>query len=245
MTAVSEKVLQKIKERKITVIPRWHFVLKNICAWLLFILFTFAGAIVCGLALFMFIDMDWEFFSYLNESPGRFLAMSIPYLWIVALSVLVFIAYLYARRTKMGYKHRTFALASISLLLSLGFGVSMNAMGLTEKVDDYLEKKTPVYEDLKPMAKIKKEMWTHPEKGMLGGEIMKVKDDEAFIIKDFKNKLWEIKQKQFKTGKDEIKLGAKIKLKGSPSDGDKFEVQEVKAWKASVKVKFEPGWTGR
>ncbi len=76
--------------------------------------------------------------------------------------------------------------------------------------------------------KNRQEIWQSPASGLLAGEIGVITDQNDFFLRDFNNKIWEIKSSNPKISTYSIiRSTNKIKLIGRISDEKTFEAKEI------------------
>ena len=112
--SISQKVAQKITKEKIAPIPRWLFVLKNSLIWL------FAASLILA---------------------GSFCASLIrcaPF-WVILLLLAALTTSFVARKSKTGYRRSLTAVIFAVLMVSLIFGLVLNALGSEDAFRDLSE----------------------------------------------------------------------------------------------------------
>ncbi|MDD5551832.1 MAG: hypothetical protein PHI88_01580 [Candidatus Pacebacteria bacterium] len=228
MEKISKKTLERIKKEKITPVPRWRFLLKNYVTWLFFGLSIIIGSISFAVLLFMILSNDWDIYKYFQKSFFEYLIGSLPYLWIIFLAVFLFLADYNLKNTKGGYRHKTYLVLILSIIISIILGSFLYSFGFGERINDVFADNFPYY---RKTFYQRQEIWTNPEKGLLGGVIVKVKNESEFSLKDFKNKIWQIKARDtnFK-GNVTIQEGGKVKIIGKTKDLNIFIAEEIRPW---------------
>jgi len=83
---LKNKILEEIKEKDISPKPRWQFLLKDYCIWVLGGISIFIGGIAFSLIVFVLMNSDWESYRYLSNGFFEHLVKMAPYLWIMVLS---------------------------------------------------------------------------------------------------------------------------------------------------------------
>ena len=224
-----EKIIEEIKKQGIEPRPRWHFLLKRSVLWSLAGLSTILGGIAVAVIIFIFIDHDANARAYLNESIFVDLLETIPYLWFATLLVLIGITQYVIRHTKFGYRYTTARIVGIVVVSSVMLGIVLSVLEVGERVQDFLAKKVPYYNEL---VSTSEDAWLHPETGLLGGTVTDVVSSDEFNLTDFHNKDWLIDKGQVDaTDSAIIQLGAKIKLIGTVEDNSTFRAVRVFLWK--------------
>jgi hypothetical protein len=227
MTTTSEKILQSIKEENIQPQPRWKFLAKNSALWIMFAIALFVGALSFSVIVNLLMDHDWDIYLRLHKTFGQYMLLSLPYLWIMCLLIFSSLAYYDFVHIKGWYRHRVYAVVSISIIGSLFLGILLFCSGVGKKIDQVLDARVPFYE----MMNInKKKIWCHPDEGLLGGEIMKMpmETPDRFTIVDCNGHIWEIDKSELRSFG--IKVGEKIKIIGKEINGRQFEAEEFRHW---------------
>lgn len=227
MSNITDNVLEEIKE-KLTPKPKWHFLLKNYVFWLFLIFAIFIGALAVTVMLFMLLDYDWDIFEYLERNFFTHVFFSFPYFWLAVLMLFLAIAYYGFRHTRRGYRYEISKVVIGGLLASFGIGGILFWYGLDSEIHEMFSKQVPFYNNL---VYTKEDIWRFPDKGLLGGEIIGIKDRENFELRDFDGKTWQIQGGVIDWPDDFIFLkGARIKLIGERRGEHTFFVKIVKPW---------------
>ncbi len=230
---IEEKTLKTIEDKKITPQPRWHFMLKDYTLRLIFVFSVTFGAMAVSAILFMISDHDWDVYEYLDRSLFEHIFISMPYLWIFALSFLLLIAYYNFEHTRQGYRYEIYKVILGSVFISVVLGAVLFWAGLGKVIHETFSKQVPFYNDL---VYDRYDVWDNPQKGLLGGEIINIKDENDFSLRDFRGNIWQIKKKENLLCLDRcfneslMRLGSQIKLIGEPDGGNIFFVKEIRPW---------------
>lgn len=235
---ISGKTLKTIEEEKITPQARWHFLLKNYCLWFLSIFSVILGAMAVSAVLFMVTDHDWDIYKYLDRSLFEHIFVSIPYLWLLVFLILILAAYYDFKYTRGGYRYEIYKVVLVSLLISVILGTILFFGGLGKVIHEAFARQVPFYNDL---VYDKYDVWDNPQKGLLSGEIIKVENNDEFLLRDFRGKMWQVKKKESLLCLDEcfseslMKVGAQIKLIGQMGNDNIFFVEEIRPWCKTVR----------
>jgi hypothetical protein len=228
MTTTSEKILQTIKEKHIEPDPRWKFLAKNWVLWLAFIAALVVGALSFSVVLEILFNHDWDVYFYLHKSFLQYLVLSLPYLWIICLMLFSWLAYYNFVHTKGWYHHHVYGIVILSVASSVCLGAIMYHFGIGDSVDQIFSSNVPYYNKLKFG---KNDVWSHPEDGLLGGDIIQVLSSDEFVIKDLSGNIWEINDHDLKNQGDKIRIGERVKIIGQEDDGkDNFDAKEIRDW---------------
>lgn len=196
MTNLADSILKKVEEEKITPIPAWYFTLVNIGFWAMWAASLLLGGVSMTMIIFMLVHAGWEYQPLVSESPARFLAVVIPYLWILSLGVMVLLSWFQIRHTRHGYKYSFTWLIVISLLASVIFGLAGYVFGIGRLIDNIgWRYATPVYERLQPS--VFKNL--PEEKGLLAGVVVEKPKEEFIVVRSFDGETWTVSITQLTT----------------------------------------------
>ncbi len=227
-TTISNKVLEKLKEEKIKPIPRWWYVLKNTTIWLLLIVLLLMGAAMTSLALGDIIDGDWDIQPMMGIHLLTFIFMTFPFIWVIVGLVIIFLAYYDFKYLPKSYKigGQKYLIMIIAIVLSLGLGIYY--VGGHNPIKQLLNHLPPVHD----WEKQKDMRWVNPNGGLLAGTIVKVNDEESFVIKDvLMNQEWTIDASEAKKAKGvSIKENENIKMIGEMKEGNNFIAKDIRPW---------------
>lgn len=189
MSSLSHKILDTIEEKKITPLPRWHFLVKNAGLWSLSILFFCIGVFFMG--IFFVIADHIEIFDFLTQNPFLLLSFGlfgIFFFWGgVSVIFLLFSRFVLAS-TKNGYKYSFAGVIIAVLCLQVVFGYGLSRIEVLKKNILPSKERLPFYQ---LTLQEKERIWTNPRKGFLAGKILSVLDQEI-ILADRKGKQWRI-----------------------------------------------------
>jgi hypothetical protein len=235
MDNISEKILEKIKEEKIVPKPRWQFLLKNYVIWTIFGASIIVGSLSLAVILHTTLENDWDIYRYLGKDPIIFIFISLPYFWIILLALILAADYYEYKHTKSGYRYRYYWIVLCSILVSFVLGLVFLHLGMGKEIDEIFARNIPYYSGT---LKHKKEIWSHPEKGLLAGRIKKIIDNKDFDLEDFRGAIWEVREGNI-IWHEEPKVEEEVKILGDKTDNCcVFFAKEIRSW-AGKKVKGE------
>lgn len=183
------KLLDKIKDEKISPRPRWHFLLKNYVVWVVGGLSLLIGAGAVSVLTYLITNNDWGVHRAIQKSWGEFFLLTLPYFWLIFLALFVFVIYCNIKHTKNGYRYPLWAVLLASILASIVLGEALFLAGVGEKIDRVMSRRAPLYERLmNPQL----DFWSRPEEGRLVGVPVEFTKDGNFILIDRDQKAWEI-----------------------------------------------------
>jgi len=231
----AQKLLEKIQNEKISQTQSWVFTIQNIALWAIYSILILLGSISFSILLFSFLNTDIDILHHITHSSFEFFLAIAPILWVGLLFLFLFIAYFGLQYTKKGYKYTLFQIVGINIGISIILGNTMYFLGGAEKIDKTLGDMVSEYES---MEKRKISHWSHPEEGILSGEILKI-DQNTIKIRDFYQKIWiiDIQNTETKGNSKEnilIQKNNKIKIFGNMlkniPDNTIFIADEIRPW---------------
>jgi hypothetical protein len=228
MSNLSKKILEKLDKEKIKPTPKSEFQVKEYLTWLGFGMLLFLVVLSISVILHIIMNDDWEFYAQLNNSLPGHLMHTFPYLWAILFLAGLCLALYEFRKTKNGYKKSTFSLVLLSIFGSTLLGAALFYIGIGKKIHYAAANSMPMYESITPL---REKRWISAEKGFLGGEIIKVRDNSTFILKDAMGNEWEVDTTNlsFKE-KFIIKEGNKIRMYGLKTGNYSFEAKMAYGW---------------
>lgn len=233
MTDISQKIFKKIEEAHIAPKPRWQFLAKNYSIWFLFGLCLFFVSVSFGTIIHLFNDNDY---GRVGRPEPRFIGhilTNLPYLWLVFLLIFFVLAYFNFYHTKEGYRRRVGIFFLATFILILIIGVSSYYIGFAKKTDNFLSERMPMYNH---MVSHQSRFWMNPERGLLAGEIIKLRNTNDFDFKDLNDKVWQAQGENI-IWRDAIKpeVGLRARLIGEQEENKIFKVEEIMPFKPEHK----------
>ena len=227
MKDITQKVLDKIKVKKIEPKPRWQFLLKDSLVWVLFILSILIGALATSAAIFNVKFSDWDVYDRVPGGRFSFLVNILPYFWLVILVGLVVVAYYNFKHTKKGYKYSVVGIILLSLVASIILGGASYVLGVGEKMERRAVQHLPFYKGLEDR---RVQMWQkHPDK-MLAGKIIKVYESEL-DLEGLKKEFWKVNTENAKIMPMVVlQEGEMIRVIGQRQDGQIFVAEGIMLW---------------
>jgi len=225
---IGQEVVKKIKAENLKPKPRWSFLLKNYVFWSFFVISLIVGSLAMAVIIFMIRINDWDLCERLTGSLLSLIIFTLPYFWLLVLTVFIFIAYYYLRHTKTGYRYSLVMIVAITIGTSAVLGVIAHSAGLGKIIAEAMSERIPMYGNLEfNRAK----MWIQPERGLLAGTIIDMFDDDNFSLSDFTSQPWNIDAKKAIMRNDiKINIGENIKIIGEKIDDGIFQALEIRPW---------------
>jgi len=225
MKDISDKILQKIKEKRIKPRPKWQFMAERVLLWSSAILVTIIGSMAVSALIHRVATQDWDIHQYLGRGRLQHILLSLPYLWIGLVCLFIVLAYYNVRETKSGYKYKAYWIVIGSIIVSLFLGTVLYSAKVGKGIDSLLSGKLPPFLQTK-----QEEIWENPDKGLLGGEVI-AREGEVLAVKDFTGEVWAIDIQAVEIPLSlEIKAGDKVKLVGKKTDEHNFQAYAIRFW---------------
>jgi len=225
---ISKKAVEKIKKEKICPEPKWKFILLNCLFWIFALLMTLFGAIAFSLILFAVFELDWDLYRHTPYGMIKFFFITIPYIWITLFALFFLFGCFIFRKTKKGYRHNFILIGGIITVLSLLSGTALHYSGIDDEIQQMFLR-IPRYHKLAPT---REGQWGKPQKGLLGGEVKEI-GSNTIILKDFRNKEWEVhySDETHKGRITNIQKGDRIKIIGSKIGESAFDAKAIRPWR--------------
>lgn len=233
MTDFSKNILGKIKKEKIKPISKWNFIFKKSFVWAMFVVSIILGGFAFGSILTQINATEWDIHRIVSDSLIHLLFTTLPYLWILFMLGFSTLAYYYLRHTSKGYRYNTVIIVNSSILISVLFGFSLYATGLSHRMEATFEAKLPFYNKImNPRAKI----WMMPEEGLLAGKIIEINNKQEIKLEDLKKGIWTVDISNVNWKRDSfLEKNIQIKALGY-IDGELFFVaNEIRPWGNLIK----------
>ncbi|NTU52456.1 MAG: hypothetical protein HGA97_01890 [Chlorobiaceae bacterium] len=236
----SDRIIDEIEKRNVVPLPRWHFILKRAVFWLLAAIAVITGAIALATAIYVFFDND-----YINDHAGieklfaerplvEVIVQSIPYIWLIALTLFTITAFYGFRHTRKGYRYPTLRVIAGLLFLSTLLCGIMNAFDTGRLIHRFLIENVKGYGRLVYTNEV---LWAQMEKGLLGGKVVKYSvRDRLVVIRDYRGTLWEvdISCAELHHGLL-IKVGKYLKITGIKTGARTFRAMTIRPWVKKIR----------
>ncbi len=227
MGRISKEILEKIEKENIKPIGKWSFVLKESFIWVLFVLNVIFGSIGFAITSYLFESSDILNLILSVNDFLEVLILSIPIVWVLLTVIFILVGYINLRYTKGGYRYSIGKIFLINILCILVLGVFLRNIGVSEKLNNLFSENFPSYQQsVDPRYSV----WSRPAEGYIAGEILSVQDS-IVEIKDLDGNIWNIDISQaYVRGAVSLKVGEKIKSRGSVGDNNVFNALDVLPW---------------
>ncbi|NTW26946.1 MAG: hypothetical protein HGA36_01340 [Candidatus Moranbacteria bacterium] len=228
MTKFSEDIIGKIKCDHIAPVPRWHFLFKRCCFWMLFAISMILGSISFSVIVHVLKSGDFDIVHHLQGNLATSTVMLLPYFWLLFLILFAAIAYTNWKCTKLGYCFKRRWIVFGSFALSIFLGSILYVLGMGKYIDRMMTRSMPFYNQSKHDAL--REMWLHPENGFLTGKIVEINEEtEELVVIDEEGRKWIVDDDGIYWENVELeKRGKIVKVIGSREGESNFKAREIR-----------------
>jgi heme/copper-type cytochrome/quinol oxidase subunit 2 len=226
----SNKLIEKIRESQVKPIPRWHYRLKDIATWLVFLFCILFGALAFSVILFAIQQVDFNMVSHVSHSHVELILVLVPVFWIISLVIFLVIAIFSLKYSKKGYKYTVLSLMSFSTALSILLGTVFFISGGGVWLEHAFAARVSNYESIQER---KMRVWSGPDTGSLSGTILSA-SDVTIELQDFQGKTWQVDYQDADiVPAVGIIDGEKIKMTGKMTSENTFKADKLRPWGGS------------
>ncbi|MEN8224480.1 MAG: hypothetical protein ABFS05_03885 [Bacteroidota bacterium] len=223
----SDNFMSRIKNEKITPIPKWRFTYKNTILWSVIFFATILGAVAFSIILFAVQQIEFNLIMHMAHSSFEMWLALLPFLWIISLIVFLLVSIFGLRKTRKGYKFSVQRIIIGSAVLSILLGTVFFIGGGAKWLENAFAVNVSIYESVKEK---KARMWSAPEEGYLSGMIHNVSDSSIQLL-DFNENTWTIDMMDAKISRMvSLEEGEKIKIIGNITEPYHFRAEEIRPW---------------
>jgi len=219
------KLVDRIKQEKISPYPRWRFLLKAYMVWVAGALALICGSLAVTVMIYLLRFNNWEIRENTHKSLGEFILLTMPYFWFIFLGLFIFILYLNIKHTKKGYRYPVWLIALAAILASIVIGSLLSLTNLGERIDNIFGSKAPFYDRV-----INRQMhfWSQPEEGRLTGLVQTVSSSKSFLIIDPQGRSWEVFSLNREFPLELLSQGIPLNLIGEINESGQFEAEVIR-----------------
>ncbi len=226
MSDISKSILKKIDEKHIKPIPKWQFILLLVG---LFVMFGFAilfGSMATGIMLLHLSANDWEIVPRIAGGLHSFIYV-LPYMWIIVVGLMVFLTTVLYKHTHKGYRLRPSVVVAVSIISSLLIGSILFATNSAEGIERALRENIQPYQQYQ---ELRDKVWQAPERGILPGRIVNIKEGTLMLLDDFSGKRWEvnIEDVTLPPFAPKLKVGDQVVVVGEKTGDFSFDADAVR-----------------
>lgn len=195
----AKNIIEKIRKEKIIPQSKLFLNWKSYVFWLVWVLTLLLGALFFSFIILNLLDISPRVINQLGMGKIMFILIrTAPYLWIILAIVAVTSGFLAIRKTKRGYRYSVLFTTSLGVLAVVMFGSIFHLAKVNKHLGNKIFMGPPLQRDL---AFPNKKRWQIPKEGLLGGEIIDIKD--SFLeLRSFDDEKWEV----FYSAKTKIKI---------------------------------------
>lgn len=227
-SSISQKVIEKIRQEKISPKSRWNFLFCRSAVMALLIFCVIAGAVSLGIIFSIFSQFE------VGKIVGRphgigILFLSLPFVWIIFLVFFLILSIAEFVKTRRGYKYQTKYVGGTFLIVIIIMGTFLYAFSFSDKVENYLSENFSAYGKI---VRTPQKVWSQPEEGLISGEIIQDKKEEKKIyLRDWNGEIWEIDYTSaLIRPRVKKEVGEKVKVIGEKKAEHQFKAQEIRPW---------------
>jgi hypothetical protein len=220
MSKLTQSILAKIKEEKITPRAKAWFQTKNALVWGLAVI----ALILCGVLLASLmrelLEAEWEVASRWPGGGFRFIQEAISLISLVGIFAAFVIGFVFFRHTKRGYRYGVFMVGGVILVASLVLAFSLIPTEIPEKLRDFRENQLGI----QPFDETP---WKNPEAGFLIGTIQQ-SEDTLLILNALDNTIWQVGIGDADIAPMvKLQVGEEIRALGEKTGKDTFEADVI------------------
>lgn len=241
---VSDSFWSTIEKNRITPIPRWRFVLKQVTLWILVATLAIFVSLAGAVALYISLNHDFSIshdytITLLHEYPLLIsILISMPYFWLVLIMFFFLFVFTVVSRSKKGYSYGITRIFTGLLLATIPLTTVFYASGIGRSTHWYMSEN---YSDYYHLVNGNEQDWSHPDKGRLGGRVIRYDEKKkVLILKSFANEFWQIDVKNARIDSDTLLLpGNYIKVKGVQTTKEGFLAHSIHS-RSEITVTTQP-----
>ncbi len=238
MSKFSQNILDKIKKEEIQPTSKWVFIMKNSLFWIIFCIAAITGG--RAFAVVIRVAHETELGFAMQARGGMFppFMRILPVFWVLFfLLFLIFSAY-GLHHTKKGYKLQTYKLILINLFISALIGTAAFLAGDGERFEKYIHDRAPIFKMHEEKQRL---LWSEPDEGRLGGEIIELKQEMIIILSAFDDETWTVDYSESERRKNfEPEIGYLVRIVGEQQGEKLFKAESIGPWKKLPPEKRRP-----
>lgn len=225
---LSQEVLHRIAEEGIEPKPHWEFLLRESVIWTLVALCVLVGGLAVSVILTLLVT-DGLGLALVHAPSKGLVLVAMPYIWLVLLLIFLLVAEYNIRHTKRGYRYRWATVFVGVILLSILLGMLFFRIGWGESVER-VSHQVPFYERV---AEQREELWEHPERGLIRGEISELSVDLGVLrLNDSAGREWSVIFEKNALSRNHWvpSAGSLVKVLGRQTGELEFRARAVLPW---------------
>jgi len=224
-------VLDRIKNEKIEMTPKWKFSLQEYSFWFLVLFFIMVGAVFMSIILLHLLQIDIAIAVRASGGIIPHIILFAPYLWIALLALMTILTWYHFKKTKRGYRYSYATIHIGSIIGSIIIGTFLYFGGAAQHAEQYAIKMGGEY--YKGAEHKREAIWNNPEKGLLSGIPIgtQVSGSDSFDLVDSKGITWLIHSKNItKEEQAIIAVASKVAIIGTMLSPNEFTACRIIPW---------------
>lgn len=205
--------MKRLEAEGITPRSRLYFMAHEYALWGAFVATILLGAVSLAVLSFSSVYMGYALYEATHENLLTFLIDALPFLWLLALGLMIFAAHFNLRHTKKGYKYPVFLVIGSSLGFSVVGGVVLHYLGAGYYFDRFLGEVSNTYES---RLEFEAHLWQAPKQGRLVGRAElpdKAGAIKGLLFTDIENESWQLVPEGLSEREsDMLRSGRKVKI---------------------------------
>lgn len=218
--SLKETLFEKIESEQVCPRSSFSFLCQECLVWFVWLLSIAVGALTVAVSMFVVTQRQYSLYEATHDNFLTFMVGALPYIWMVAFGVMVYVSIRNLRCTKHGYKYSVHAVIVSSVVLSLFGGVALQHYGLGYSVDNAIGNRVAGYLS---QEKLERKVWQAPDEGrLLGKQVLNTASPEKVLIfEDAEGNRWKMNVKEL-TSQDFDLLGTErtVRLLGKAVDNE-------------------------
>jgi len=185
----SQKIIDKIKREKIVPESKFFLNWKSYLFWFIWLVTLLLGAVFFSFIIINLLDIHPRVIRHLGLGRVFFiLTKTAPYLWIILAFLAGISGFMAIKKTKYGYRYSILSVTSVAVLVISMLGVFLHLTKVNRHMGELMFRDDPMSRGIAfPVEK----RWKSPEDGMLGGEVILIKNN-SFDLRGFNDEIWEV-----------------------------------------------------
>ncbi len=233
MSALSQKTLQAIQEKRVQPIPLWKIRFKNSFYWAAVWLLGILAILATALSWHILFEIDWDAYEQAEFTWLERIWSGVPFASLFLLGLFLVGSVAFLRVTRRGYRYQYILLGSFLLTASIFLGYVFEESPADEPTEKFLMQALPQAKVLQMLPSVEKQ-WSQPEKGLLGGAVISSDQTGSIQILDTREKQWDVDISQAVDARDQEDDQKEVKIIGKQTDEHAFEAKEIRSWKGRV-----------
>jgi len=223
-----DSIMHRIKSENIMPVPRWHFIIKNMLFWLVFITAVMIGSVTVSMMILHFNMMDIQALKHLRIRRFIHWMQIAPVLWGVSFFGLFFAATVGLHHTNKGYKIPQTTILLLNFLLTIIGGMALYSIQLADKI----EARIGVIE------RQRTDFWNHANEGRLAGIIVDIRaGDETILLRTKQKNEWLVDISDLRHKPEVLYKRNRVQIYGNIISEGVFKAENIQTWRHRTRKK--------